>query len=129
MTPKDVAAAPIYTETIAGGEPGTAIPREPVIVLPQIDSRVGLSEPLYPSADIRAGHTGTVHLSVYVLENGRVGDVRLDQSSGYARLDESALREARRWRLKPGMRDGVPVAMWKKIPITFQLQGSGTTRF
>lgn len=102
---------------------------EPVISAPQIDPRVGLSEPLYPASEIRAEHTGTVLLAVYVLENGRVGDVRLEQSSGYQKLDDSALREARRWRLKPGMRNGVPVAMWKQIPITFQLQSSGSRRF
>jgi protein TonB len=103
--------------------------RQPVVTLPDIDPRLGLSEPAYPAAAIRAGQTGVVLLSVYVLENGRVGDVRLDQSSGFQRLDDSAVREARRWRLKPGMRDGVAVAMWKQIPVTFRLQSSGSTRF
>jgi protein TonB len=89
---------------------------------PQIDPKQALSEPMYPSRAIREGWVGTVVLSVFVLENGRVGDVRLDQSSGYAELDSSALREARRWRLMPGSRDGIPTAMWKQIPITFQLK-------
>ena len=79
---------------------------------------------MYPSASIRANQTGTVILSVLVLENGRIGDVRIEQSSGHARLDESAVREARRWKLKPGTRDGVPVSMWKQIPITFRLKES-----
>jgi len=38
-------------------------------------------------------------------------------------------REARRWRFKPGIRDGVPVAMWKKIPVTFKLEDRGGARF
>jgi protein TonB len=104
-------------------------PAAPVITAPDIDPRLGLSEPPYPASEIRAEHTGTVLLSIYVLENGRVGEVRLDQSSGYPKLDDSALREARRWKLRPGMRDGVPVAMWKQIPVTFQLQGAGSRRF
>jgi protein TonB len=95
----------------------------PVVQTPEIDPRVGLSEPAYPASEIRLEHTGTVLLSVYVLANGRVGDVRLDQSSGWPKLDESALREARRWRFKAGMQDGVPMAMWRQVPITFQLQG------
>jgi protein TonB len=107
----------------------TALAVEPVITAPQIDPRRGLSEPMYPAESIRAGHTGTVVLSIYVLKDGRIGDIRLDASSGYSKLDEAAIREARRWRLKPGMRDGVPVAMWKQIPITFQLQGNGSRRF
>jgi periplasmic protein TonB len=99
---------------------------DPIVTQPDIDPRIGLSEPVYPAAAIRAGQTGVVLLSVYVLEDGRVGDVRLDQSSGYQRLDDSAVREARRWRLRPGMRDGVAIAMWKQIPVTFRLQSSGS---
>lgn len=102
--------------------PGTAVPVPPVIVEPMIDPRIGLSEPEYPVSSIRQQHEGTVWLSVEILPNGRVGQVRLDQSSGYAKLDESAMREARKWRMKPGMQDGVATAMWKRVPITFQLK-------
>ena len=95
---------------------------EPIVVQPEIDPRRGLSEPLYPAKEIRQEHAGTVILSVYVLGNGRVGEVRIEQSTGYPALDEAAAREARSWRLKPGTRDGVPVPMWKRIPITFRLK-------
>ncbi|HEX7011418.1 MAG TPA: TonB family protein [Steroidobacteraceae bacterium] len=95
---------------------------EPVIVEPKIDPRIGLSTPAYPVSEIRAGHTGTVILSVEVLPNGRVGRVWIEQSSGYPRLDEAAAREARTWRLIPGTRDGAAVAMWKRIPIVFRLK-------
>lgn len=101
--------------------PTTHVEPQPTIIEPAIP-RGGLSEPIYPPSEIRAGHSGTVVLSVQVLENGRVGEVRILQSSGYAKLDESALREARRWRFLPGTRDGVPVVLWKQIPITFQIQ-------
>lgn len=96
----------------------------PVEVMPQIDQRRGLSEPDYPPAMIRMEAEGTVILSIQVLENGRVGDVRLERSSGFPKLDESAMREAKRWRLIPGTRDGVPVVLWKQVPITFRLQGA-----
>jgi len=95
---------------------------EPVVEMPSIDSRTPLSEPEYPAPEIRLNHAGTVMLSIYVLENGRVGDVRIEQSSGFPRLDTAAAREAKRWRLKPGSQDGRPMAMWKTIPITFQLK-------
>jgi protein TonB len=94
----------------------------PVLVEPSIDPKRGLSEPAYPASEIRLEHIGTVVLSVEVLPNGRVGDVRIETSSGYPALDESALREARRWRLIPGTRDGVAVPMRKLIPIKFQLK-------
>jgi periplasmic protein TonB len=102
--------------------PGSAVPVPPVIVEPQIDPRVGLSEPVYPVSEIRQLHEGTVWLSVEILPSGRVGLVRIEQSSGYPKLDESAAREARRWRMKPGMQDGIATAMWKRVPITFRLK-------
>lgn len=105
---------------------GPAIPRGdestagPVIVGPAIPS-TGLSEPVYPASEIRAGHTGTALLLLQILPNGRVGEVRLEQSSGFAKLDQSAMREARKWRFVPGTRDGVPVTLWKQVPIKFEL--------
>lgn len=111
------------TAVVPAAEPaGAGSSSGPVIADPAIDPRLPLSEPDYPATEIRLGHAGTVMLSVYVLENGRVGEVRIDQSSGFARLDLAAQREARRWRLKPGTQDGRPTPMWKTIPITFQLK-------
>ncbi len=96
-------------------------PALPVIVEPRIDSRY-FSEPVYPAADIRAEHEGTVVLSIEVLENGRVGSVRIERSSGYKSLDQSAARETRRWRFMPGTQDGRRLTMWRKIPVTFELK-------
>jgi protein TonB len=94
----------------------------PYIVEPQLDSRYPFSEPEYPVSEIRQLHEGTVLLSLQILPNGRVGEVRIEQSSGYPKLDEAAAREARRWRMKPGTSDGVAMAMWKRVPIKFQLK-------
>jgi protein TonB len=96
--------------------------RAPVEVMPEIDPRRGLSEPVYPASMIRQGIEGTEVLAIQVLENGRVVEVRVERSSGESKLDESAAREARRWRFIPGTRDGVPVALWKQVPVTFRLQ-------
>jgi protein TonB len=90
------------------------------IVAPALPS-TGLSEPPYPASEIRAGHTGTTVLSLEILPSGRVGNVRLVRSSGYLKLDQSALREAHKWRFIPGTRDGVPVTLWKQLPVTFEL--------
>jgi protein TonB len=104
--------------TIVVDKPGSG----PLIVDPQADPRYPFTQPEYPIADIRMGHEGTVWLSIEILPNGRVGKVQVDQSSGFVRLDESAVREARKWRMKPGMQDGVATSMWKRVPITFQLK-------
>jgi periplasmic protein TonB len=95
-----------------------AIPR----TAPKSDSRRPLSQPEYPPSSRRAGEAGTVILEVYVLENGRVGEARVKQSSGYPRLDEAAVREVKRsWRLVPGTENGKPVPMWGQFAVTFKL--------
>jgi periplasmic protein TonB len=94
----------------------------PIIVQPQGDPRFPFTEPEYPTPDIRMGHEGTVWLTIEILPNGRVGAVRVDQTSGFARLDESAVREARKWRMKPGTQDGIAIPMYKRVPVTFRLK-------
>jgi len=42
-------------------------------------------------------------------------------SSGYRRLDESALQTVQRWRFGPGHRAGLAEAMWFKVPVRFVL--------
>jgi len=104
---------------IAG--PGTAIV-EGLIVNASQDSRHPLTQPRYPSADTRLGNQGNVDVEVYVLPNGRVGDARVARSSGFERLDQSAIDEAKRnWRLSPATRDGVPFPQWYKVRVTFKL--------
>jgi protein TonB len=105
-TPPPVVAAP------------PAIPR----TAPKSDPRRPLSQPEYPPSSRRAGEAGTVILEVYVLENGRVGEAKVKQSSGYPRLDEAAVREVKRsWRLVPGTENGKPVPMWGQFAVTFKL--------
>jgi protein TonB len=108
---------PLQPPTVIEG-PGSG----PLIVEPEIDARFPFTEPEYPVSEIRQGHEGTVLLALQILPNGRVGAVRIDQSSGYTKLDESAAREARRWRMKPGMSDGATMPMWKRVPIKFRLK-------
>jgi len=89
---------------------------------PRSDPRRPLTQPEYPPSSRRAGEAVTVILEVYVLENGRAGDVRVKQSSGFPKLDEAAVREVKRsWRLKPGTENGKPVPMWGQFAVTFKL--------
>ena len=60
-------------------------------------------------------------LDVYVQADGTVGDIHLHQSSGFDRLDDSALRAVRQWRFKPARQFGKQIAMWYVQPITFNL--------
>jgi protein TonB len=122
--PTDTATiyAPVPTTPGTFTDSGDVIaPPQPKVVEPRIDARRGLSEPFYPPQVIREGGEGTVLLSIQILADGRVGEVKLDRSSGHPKLDESAMREAKRWRFVPGTSDGKPMAMWKQLPVTFRL--------
>ena len=110
------AQAPARPQQESGAGESTAITQL------QVDSRYPLTKPDYPSISRRMGERGTVKLLLYVLPNGRVGEARIAHSSGYPRLDESALREARRnWRFIPGTYGGEAVSGWGTFAITFQL--------
>jgi protein TonB len=61
-------------------------------------------------------------LQVYVLENGRAGEIKIAKSSGFPKLDEAAVKEVQRnWRFVPGKEDGKPVPMWHIFAVTFRL--------
>ncbi len=101
---------------------GSAVP-VPVIQAVRQDPRRPLTQPYYPPSEIRAGNEGNADLEVYVLPNGRVGDVRIVRSTGHPRLDQSAIEEAKRsWRLIPATRDGVAIAQWHRLRVVFQLK-------
>jgi protein TonB len=99
-------------------------PPGPEIVAVRADSRHPLTQPPYPMSDVRMGNEGFVDLELYVMPNGRVGDVRVLRSTGYPSLDQSAIDEAkRRWKLLPATRDGVPFAQWHRLRVVFKLEG------
>jgi protein TonB len=80
------------------------------------------TQPEYPPSSRRAGEEGTVILQVYVLDNGRAGEVKVGKSSGFPKLDEAAVKEVQRnWRFVPGKEDGKPVPMWHTFAVTFRL--------
>lgn len=121
-TPTDtVSAEPVDLGLPIPDTGGSALP-VPSIVPARQDARHPLSQPRYPSPDIREGNEGNADVEVYVLPNGRVGDARIVRSTGFERLDQSAIEEAKRnWRLVPATRDGVPIAQWYKVRVTFRL--------
>jgi protein TonB len=89
----------------------------------QVDPNKTLTRPEYPATSIRLNEQGKVLLLIYVLPNGKVGDVKVSRSSGYPRLDASAMREAKRsWRFLPAKDgSGSAVAAWGTFEVAFQL--------
>ena len=79
-------------------------------------------KPVYPPLARRRGQQGTVMLQVMVLENGRVEQVTLHRSSGFALLDKAALDTVKKWQFFPGTENGRPVSTRVLVPVHFKLQ-------
>ncbi|WP_404482363.1 energy transducer TonB [Novosphingobium sp. BL-52-GroH] len=79
---------PTATETPARFTPKVARPRGDVARWVTTDD--------YPTADIRAGHTGTVRFRLGIDASGRVTDCTVTQSSGHAGLDAATCRNVTR---------------------------------
>jgi len=87
------------------------------------DPRHPLEPPEHPASAIRRSQEGTVQLLIHVLPNGRVGDVKINRSSGFPVLDAAAMRKARAaWRFLPAASGGGQViAAWGTLDVKFQL--------
>lgn len=77
--------------------------------------------PAYPRMSRRMGEQGTVLVRAFINAEGHAEKAEIHTSSGYARLDEAALKTVQRWRYVPGKRAGQPEAMWFNVPIRFVL--------
>ena len=77
--------------------------------------------PRYPWAARLQGWEGTVVVRGFVTPNGMVSSLRIVKSTGYAVLDEAALKALGRWQFIPSRRKGKAVASLVEIPITFRL--------
>lgn len=78
--------------------------------------------PPYPSMSKRLGEQGRVVVGVLIGLDGTAQKAEIKQSSGFDRLDQSALATVLRWRYVPGKRAGVAQAMWFNVPINFVLE-------
>jgi protein TonB len=78
--------------------------------------------PNYPEVSRRRGEQGVVLVELFVDPSGRVAEVRLLESSGFAALDAATLGALRDWRFRPAERAGLPVAARIIHPVHFRLE-------
>ena len=78
--------------------------------------------PRYPDSARRQGITGTTTLLFEVLENGRVGEVKVENTAGHPDLDQAAADAIKKWRFEPARRGNQPVAVWLRMPVKFVLR-------
>ena len=112
------AAAPATAACATPGavEPCAVAPAEGVSAPVPLDCPA----PEYPAGAASVHECGKVRLSISLGEDGRVESLRILQSSGYARLDEAAVRAVERWRFRPACRAGAATRWTFEHAIVFR---------
>jgi protein TonB len=102
--------------------PAAAALHRAVTVAPHLDLAAS-QQPNYPPVSRRLGEEGTVILQVLVDPDGRAGDVKIVQSSGFPRLDQAAIDGVKSgYRFAPGTVGGTAQPMWYTFRFTWKLQ-------
>ena len=124
-----IAEAPVQATITETAKPKVEAPppvvKQDVVVAPRQDKRRPISAPddIYPSMSKRLGEEGTVTLLLSVGEDGRVSEATIKESSGFERLDNAALTDAKKgWRFLPGTINGKPAAMQLAFRVVFKMQ-------
>jgi protein TonB len=78
-------------------------------------------KPRYPESARRAGVQGVTVLRLRILENGKVGQVFIEQSAGHPDLDLEAADAVKKWLFEPARLGKQPVAVWVLLPVKFEL--------
>ena len=100
------------------------VPEPPPIVPPRFNADyLQNPAPAYPALARRMHEQGKVLIRVLVSVDGVPERIELKSSSGYARLDQSALETIRNWKFVPARQGDQKVAAWVVVPITFTLDG------
>ena len=112
-------AVPVETRS---AEPSTP-PPVPAVTQPRFDADyLNNPAPPYPALSRRLGETGRVMLRVLVDRQGLPERIELRSSSGFERLDKTALDTVKRWKFVPARRGDEAVSEWVLVPISFSLR-------
>ena len=80
--------------------------------------------PSYPEIARVRGYEGIVLVFAEILPDGRVGNMKIRKSSGYAILDQSAIEAVKPWKFEPAKKSGNPFTVWVELPIKFILHNN-----
>jgi protein TonB len=107
-TPVEIAAPAIQT------------PSEPKLISSAIQY-LRAPQPAYPTLSRRLREQGKTLVRVLINTEGLAEKAEIQQSSGFARLDEAARQAVLNALFKPFAENGQPVAVYAVIPIQFHL--------
>jgi len=112
---------PPASHAIQAVQSKVAAPAAPML-LPRADPAHPNGQPGYPASSYRMGEEGTVVLDLYVRADGTVQEGRVLKSSGFRKLDQTALTFAvRHYRYLPAMSGQTPVAAWLQQSVVFRI--------
>ncbi len=77
-------------------------------------------EPEYSEEARKAKYSGTVLLSLVIDEHGNTRDIHVVRPLGLG-LDEKAIEAVAKWRFRPAMKGGRPVAVQAQVEVNFRL--------
>lgn len=101
------------------GVKGPSTPQKREVAYPDYGKNPELA---YPPLALRRGFEGRVVLRVLVSKDGQALKVNLAKSSGHAILDMAAIEAVKKWVFKPGKLNGVPIDMWVKVPVVYEIK-------
>jgi len=112
------------TSSVDQGTSGLAKPCSdknppPCATPPRLVHRVSAE---YSDEARRANYQGTCVVSAVVGTDGRTSHLHMLSSVGMG-LDEKAMEAVRKWKFKPAMMDGKPVAVEIAVEVSFSLPG------
>ena len=112
---------PVLVAPVVVPNPVPAPPVESLVEASFDANYLSNPKPPYPSASRRLGEAGTVYLRVHVSTEGQAHKIELKTSSGFPRLDQSALETVAQWRFVPAKRGSTAVTSWVVVPVVFSL--------
>ncbi|HYC72687.1 MAG TPA: energy transducer TonB [Opitutaceae bacterium] len=95
---------------------GWAVPARAESLEPPVPVRT--VPPKYPEEMRRDGSSGLVTVSILIDEKGNVQEPKVEKATNNAFV-EPALEALKKWKFKPGKRDGAVVALRVSVPIQF----------
>ena len=122
-TPALAAPAPAAAmATAPEARPAPAAPLPPKQITASAVRYLVPPQQVYPETSRRLGESGKVGLRVLVDEHGKAIEVQVTQSSGFSRLDQSAVSAMKAARFQPYLENGVARSVWAPATITYDLQ-------
>jgi protein TonB len=120
--PAPVVQAPAPPAIVAPPAPAPVVATPPRVIPASEVEYLERPAADYPRLSIRNNETGRVIVLVLIDERGLPQQVQVAKSSGFLRLDNSALTAVRQSRFKPPTENGRPVSGWTNVPFDFGLE-------